>query len=268
MFRLLDASRGYFKLIFMLRTIQKQLSLLEEKENIRILFAIESGSRAWGFASKDSDFDVRFVYARSKDFYLSIEDKKDVIELPINEVLDVNGWDIRKALKLFKGSNAALYEWIQSPIVYKNDFGFKAQLQTLSNDYFSLRAGIHHYISMTKSVYEGDLKSSEAKLKKYFYALRHALASRWIRKFKEVPPMEFSILRQLIIDDLEINKLIDEWLVLKTEGDESTLVERNELVNKFLLREVAEGELFAREVEKKEGGVEALNRLFRESIFN
>src|SRR5450755_2879949 len=98
------------KLRPMLETIKQKLYELETNQNIRILYACESGSRAWGFPSPDSDFDVRFIYARTTNDYLSIHEIKDVIDLPVNEVLDIGGWDIKKALKLFLKSNAPLYE--------------------------------------------------------------------------------------------------------------------------------------------------------------
>ena len=99
--------------------IKNKLVEIENEFDVRILFACESGSRAWGFASPDSDYDVRFVYVHNMDFYLSIDDSRDVIELDINDVLDINGWDLRKALRLFRGSNASLFEWLQSPIIYR-----------------------------------------------------------------------------------------------------------------------------------------------------
>ena len=90
--------------------IKEVLEIIEKEHKVKILFACESGSRAWGFASKDSDYDVRFIYVHEKNWYFGIDDQRDVIELPVNEVLDVNGWDVRKALRLFRKSNAPLYE--------------------------------------------------------------------------------------------------------------------------------------------------------------
>ncbi len=98
--------------------IKIQLKKIEREHKVKILYAIESGSRVWGFASQDSDFDVRFIYVHHKDWYLSIESKRDVIEMPLEGDLDINGWDLTKALGLFRKSNPPLYEWLQSPIVY------------------------------------------------------------------------------------------------------------------------------------------------------
>ena len=99
--------------------ILHQLQQLEKTEGITILHAVESGSRAGGFPSPDSDYDVRFIYVRSCEAYLRLEKRRDVLELPIDEELDISGWDLDKALRLLHGSNPTLFEWCQSPIVYK-----------------------------------------------------------------------------------------------------------------------------------------------------
>jgi predicted nucleotidyltransferase len=163
----------------MTELIQQEITNIEQKNQVQVLYACESGSRAWGFASPDSDYDVRFIYMQPRENYLSIRERKDVIELPINQDLDINGWDIRKALQLFLKSNGPLYEWLQSPIVYKEETGFAEELRRLMPDYFSLRAGCHHYYSMARNSFENDLQSDLVKLKKYFYSLRPALACMW-----------------------------------------------------------------------------------------
>lgn len=101
------------------KEINEKLDEIEEKENVRILHAIESGSRAWGFASPDSDYDVRFIYARRREDYLRLDEPRDVIEWQLDDVLDINGWDLKKALKQFARGNATLFEWSGSPIVYR-----------------------------------------------------------------------------------------------------------------------------------------------------
>jgi predicted nucleotidyltransferase len=164
----------------MKETILQNLAELERSENIKILYACESGSRAWGFASPDSDFDVRFIYTRDVDHYLSIGEMPDVIGLPVNEVLDIGGWDIKKALKLFLKSNSPLYEWLQSPVVYRQDSAFADEMRNLMPAYFSLRSGGNHYLSMANNTLRDDLKGEQVKLKRYFYALRPALACLWI----------------------------------------------------------------------------------------
>lgn len=101
------------------KEIEEQLSEIEEKEHVTVLYAVESGSRAWGVESPDSDYDVRFIYVRQEKDYLSIREKRDVIEWQLDEVLDINGWDLKKTLLQFHKGNATLFEWANSPVVYK-----------------------------------------------------------------------------------------------------------------------------------------------------
>ena len=117
-------------------TIQKELAQIEQTQNVRILLAVESGSRAWGFASPDSDYDVRFIYVRPKDAYLRLQKHRDVIELPINDALDINGWDLTKTLRLLHKSNPTLFEWGASPIVYL-ETDFAARFKSVMGRYFS-----------------------------------------------------------------------------------------------------------------------------------
>lgn len=205
-------------------TILHKLKELELQQGIHILYACESGSRAWGFALPDSDYDVRFIYTRKIENYLSIANVRDVVELPVNEVLDISGWDIRKALQLFLKSNAPLFEWLQSPIIYKENEMYRIELRSLMKKYFSLRAGGNHYLSMAINTVEQELHGNKRKLKKYFYALRPMLACKWIIEKQEVPPMEFGILRTLITD-LTVQAEIDKLLSLKVTSDEKALTE-------------------------------------------
>lgn len=217
----------------MLDIIKQKLLELETDKNIRILYACESGSRAWGFPSPDSDYDVRFIYVRPVDDYLKINDIRDVVDLPVNEVLDIGGWDIRKALKLFLKSNGALYEWLQSPIVYRDDKGFAEELRLLMPKYFSRRASGNHYLAMSLNTLHNDLKGEQLKLKRYFYAIRSALACKWIIERQTVPPMEFTLLRALV-DDLKFQQAVDGLLEIKHVSDEKTLVEPNAVLSDWL----------------------------------
>jgi len=217
----------------MTETILQKLLELEQVENIKILYACESGSRAWGFASPDSDFDVRFIYARPVNDYLRITELPDNVGLPVNEVLDISGWDIKKALKLFLKSNSTLYEWLQSPIVYQGDSTFAEDLRKLMPDYFSLRSSANHYLSMAHNTLRDDLQTEQVKLKRYFYALRPALACLWIVEKQTVPPMEFEHLR-VMITDKEVQNAIDEQIERKKIADERAFITMVPLLNKWL----------------------------------
>jgi len=222
----------------MKETILQKLFELEQTENIKILYACESGSRAWGFASPDSDFDVRFIYTRQLNYYLSIAEKTDVVGLPVNEVLDIGGWDLKKSLKLFLKSNAPLYEWLQSPIVYRQDDNFAKELSGLMPAYFSPRSAANHYFSMATNTLRDDLQGDKVKLKRYFYALRPALACLWIVERQSVPPMEFEPLR-ILITDLGVQKLIDHLLDRKKDADEKAMIEPITTLNNWLAETLA-----------------------------
>ena len=109
--------------------VLEALARIEEEHDVRIVFACESGSRGWGFSSPDSDYDVRFIYAHDLDWYLTVFPGRDVIELPIDDVYDVSGWDLRKALGLLRNGNATLVEWLSSPVVYRADPVFLAAVR-------------------------------------------------------------------------------------------------------------------------------------------
>lgn len=172
-------------------TIQAELAKIEKAENIRILHCVESGSRAWGFASPDSDYDVRFIYIRNPEFYLRLDKTRDVIEWRLDDILDINGWDLQKALRLLHTSNPTLFEWNQSPIVYKTtpEWG---KVREIINSYFLSKSGVHHYLSTATGNYREYLKGEDVKLKKYFYVLRPLLACKWILEKDTPPPMLFS----------------------------------------------------------------------------
>jgi predicted nucleotidyltransferase len=249
----------------MKQEIDKQIEAIEQGHDVRVLYACESGSRAWGFASPDSDYDVRFIYIQPRNNYLSIYDRRDVIELPVNEILDVNGWDIRKSLQLFLKSNAPLYEWLQSPIVYKEETAFAAELRNLMPVYFSHRAGCHHYLSMTRNTFENDLQGDEVKLKKYFYALRPALACLWILEKQTVPPMEFGELRTLVTD-ARWNQAVDELLEQKKGAGEKELIKPIRLLQEWIAATITESKEKADAITSLTHGAELLDQLFRKYI--
>jgi hypothetical protein len=244
--------------------IKDRIRVIEKQQSVSILYACESGSRAWGFASPDSDYDVRFIYVHPREHYLSIDEQRDVIELPINDLLDINGWELRKALRLFRRSNGPLYEWLQSPIVYSQHAEFVEELKKLMPHYFSPRAMMHHYLSMAKAVFENDLAGEEIKLKKYFYALRPILACRWIADKREVPPMEFSKLRMLLHQDF--NNIVDELLEQKAIVDEKFIIKPITLLHSFIKTEIDYCEKAVPELASVNADSDMLNNLFRKYI--
>ena len=201
--------------------ILERLKRVESEHNVRILWAIESGSRAWGFHSPDSDYDIRFIYVRPKDFYLSIdvEDQRDVIEYPIVDDIDLNGWDLRKALRLLAKSNPGIVEWLHSPIIYSQDGGFQTQAMKLLTEFYSIEKGIYHYRSSAKTNYQQFLRGEMVKLKKYFYVLRPLLAVRWLEQYGTIAPIEFDRLRG-VLHDVEVQHAINKLLEFKKNASE------------------------------------------------
>ena len=176
--------------------IETRLAAIEATHGVRLLMAVESGSRAWGFPSPDSDYDVRFLYVRPRDWYLSLVPGRDVIETPIEDEIDLNGWDIRKALGLLLKSNAVVSEWVESPIRYRPDDPFITKLAALADDLLNPRAIAYHYARSGKLAAERWLDGDgEVPVKKYFYALRPALAIRAVRLTPSArPPMNLQML--------------------------------------------------------------------------
>ena len=212
--------------------IKSKLREIEEKENVKILHSVESGSRAWGFASPDSDYDVRFIYVRPKEFYLRLDKTRDVIEWQLDDTLDINGWDISKALLLLYKSNPTLFEWNSSPIVYKTTDEWKS-VSSIINKYFVAKSGLYHYLSTAKSNYREYLKGETVRLKKYFYVLRPLLACKWILAEGTPPPMLFSELMDKYLDEsirTDVLKLLD----LKMNKPEIAEGKRFEKVNEYL----------------------------------
>ncbi len=190
--------------------ILKKLHEIEKQHNVEILFAVESGSRAWGFASPDSDYDIRFVYKRNKEAYLSLFESKDSIEFMTELDLDGSGWDIKKATLLLAKSNASFLGWLFSPIVYINQGETLDRMKKLAIENFNPVAAFYHYHSMNKGFYE-QLESEDLKLKAFFYATRTAFCANWILKFNTSPPVLFSELFKLIDEEgiTLLNELVD-----------------------------------------------------------
>ena len=216
--------------------IIQKLKEIEQTENIRILHAVESGSRAWGFPSPDSDYDVRFIYVRKPEFYLKLEKTRDVIELPINDMLDINGWDLNKTLRLLHSSNPTLFEWMSSPVIYRQT-EFIDQLRPMMDTYFSCKSGLYHYLSMAERNYKEFLQGDSVKVKKYFYVLRPILACKWILRTHTKPPMLFSQLADAELED-SLKPVVDQLLDLKMNTPEIKQIPRVAEINDYLDRTI------------------------------
>ena len=248
--------------------ILNRIKTAEQEHNVKVLFAIESGSRAWGFASPNSDYDVRFIYAHPQDWYLDInvERKRDVIEYPIVDEIDINGWDVRKALMLFWKSNPAFVEWIQSPIVYVDDGVFAKEVRSLLADIYTLEKGIYHYKHMAAGNYREYLKKDDVPLKKYFYVLRPLLAIKWLKQRNEPAPIEFDKLRTLVSDDEVLSIAIEDLLARKKISLEKELIPQVSVINEFIEAELSSLESYSEAPERSAKDMACLNKLFKASI--
>ena len=248
-------------------TIQQAISKLEKERNITILYACESGSRAWGFGSPDSDYDVRFIYTKPVDWYLSIEQHKDVIDLPIDaNELDFSGWDIKKLLSLFRKANASPFEWLQSPIVYQQKNDFRARMWALANDYFIPKAMISHYLGIGKSTYHTAIKDDRIKIKKYFYILRPLFAAKWIVEYGTIPPMEFHLLRKVLEKHPKINQFVESLLAAKLKANESDEIQLIPELQGFIEEQFEYCMAAAKQLPNVFASAEPLNQFFRQII--
>lgn len=244
--------------------ILKELLKIEEQENVKIIMAIESGSRAWGFASPDSDYDVRFIYVRKEEDYLRLEKMRDVIEWKLDDVLDINGWDIKKALQLLHNSNPTVFEWCASPIVYWETEEM-TWLKEILPQYFSVKKSLYHYWHTSETHYKTHLLSDEVNIKKYFYALRPLLAAKWILDKRFVPPMLFEELMEEVLEaELvpEVNRLLD----MKKTLPEMGKAPRIQSINEYIERELNKIKVAAEAVEEQQVEWDHLNELFLRMI--
>ena len=245
--------------------IPAKLKEIEARENIRVIHCVESGSRAWGFASPDSDYDVRFIYVRPIEYYLRLDKTRDVIEWQLDETLDINGWDLQKALRLLHSSNPTLFEWNNSPIVYKTTPEW-AEISAIIGHFFQKKAGLYHYLSTAKKNYREYLKGDMVKLKKYFYVLQPILACRWILEKQTPPPMLFSALADACLDEALVPAVTD-LLRLKMETPEIGLGPRIGIINDYLDASIEEVDRLIQAIPGDEKVTwDELNRLFLEAV--
>ncbi len=243
--------------------ILKKLKQIEQDNNIEILFAVESGSRAWGFASPDSDYDIRFVYKSNTDWYLNLWDQKDTIQFMTEDDLDGSGWDVRKAIKLLAKSNASLLGWLFSPIVYRTDAVFLEELKDLAIANFNPVAGFYHYHSMNKG-FEETLDTDSMTLKSYFYTIRTALCANWILKHNTIPPVVFTELYSLI--DAAEAKLLDELILLKNNHIEKSKEKVADKLIQLARRIINENNNTKNDLENTKPNAMTFNKLFLKTI--
>nr|WP_083332769.1 nucleotidyltransferase domain-containing protein [Hyphomonas sp. Mor2] len=249
--------------------IQSRLSDIERDHDVRFLFAIESGSRAWGFPSPDSDFDVRFVYAHNPSWYLSITPGRDVIELPLEDDWDINGWDIQKAIGLLLKPNPVLLEWLSSPIHYRWDERACQTLRIFADDHVRPIDCLSHYFHLARNTWTRNIeRESRVNLKKYFYVLRPILAIRWVRAHPDqLPPMNFQELINGTEIDAALQTQIADLLEAKARASEVGAGARISAIDSLILDELAwASENLPNKHSLEQSTRDAADRLFRTLI--
>jgi predicted nucleotidyltransferase len=250
------------------RKIQSELSEIQRAENVKILYACESGSRAWGFPSADSDYDVRFIYVRSRDWYLSIDMdlKRDVIERPLSDQLDISGWDLRKAFQLLSNSNPPLLEWLNSPIIYIESSDVTQRIRDLLPEFYSPVACLHHYLHMARDNFREYLTGETVWVKKYFYVLRPLLAIKWIEETQSVAPVAFQVLFDHLITDIPLKQRIEKLVEDKRNGRELDQGPRIDEISNFIESELKRLETLTIGSRDSKPSNHKLNELFRYAL--
>ena len=210
---------------------------------------------------------MRFIYVHPRDWCLSIdvEEKRDVIERPINDELDISGWDLRKSLQLLRKSNPPLLEWLSSPIIYKEPGKIAQQLRRAVTEFYSPISAFHHYLHMAQGNNREFLKGELVRVKKYFYVLRPLLAIRWIENSTHPVPMEFQKLVDACVDSPEVRSAIDDLLTRKRAGRELDREPKINVLSDFIDAELSRLEKL-KVPEREKPDFEKLNEIFRNAI--
>lgn len=245
--------------------IQSHLDEIERKHDIRILFSIESGSRAWGFASPDSDYDVRFIYVKHPEAYFNLGKAEDTLEYYPAPEMDMVGWDLGKYLKLIYKSNSVAFEWANSPIVYRKTAQWE-QIAAIIGSYFNTKAAIYHYYGEGAHIFKANEHNSTISYKSYLYILRVILAARYIQRHNTVPPMPFA---DLVADNLpeELQQSVREVLALKTKIMEKDKEKRYSELDAFITAELPRLKVYADDLGSGEPrDVTSLNKIFYSTV--
>jgi uncharacterized protein len=213
--------------------ICRELQGIEVENSVSIYFACESGSRAWGFPSKDSDYDVRFLYYRPTNWYLGLEPKRDVIEEPINDLLDISGWDLDKTLKLYRKSNPNILEWVQSKIIYKKEPIFD-EILSIKEQCFNPHASVQHYLNMASDNRKKWLLQERVKIKKYLYTIRPLLCAEWVIKNNSQPPMLYFELLESLHPNSSLSEQVYNLVEQKVDLNESDEVTKNAIIEQWV----------------------------------
>lgn len=248
--------------------ITQRLAEVEARHGVRVLYAIESGSRAWGFPSPDSDYDVRFIYVHPRDWYLSVNEARDVIEEGVDAMdFDVAGWDLRKTLRLFLKANPALWEWLVSPITYRDDGEVARRLREIAAEGYSPKALAYHYLHIAQEKERRQIAAKQTvKAKKYVYALRPLLALDWLRETETLPPMAMpEIMTGVTLPD-DVRQAIHDLVEHKAATPEGAPIDRVPLLDEWMEEAYERGRVYADSAPVRQTDKRELDEFFRQIV--
>ncbi|KGX87378.1 hypothetical protein N784_15890 [Pontibacillus litoralis JSM 072002] len=244
----------------------KSLHKLEHNEKVKVIYASEVGSRAYGLASLKSDYDVRFIYIHHPEWYLSIDNHRDVIDNRIHKNIELSGWELTKALRLFRKSNPSMMEWLHSPIIYDKDERFSNEINHLIPTMFAPVSTLYHYIQMTKRNINTISKYEHATPKQYVHTIRPLLMCMWIRQHGHFPPLLINELLNDVHLPVNVQLNMERLCELKRNGEEAVTAQPRLL--RFIQDQVVEMESYVKELgPKNQGQTEPLNHLFRQTLY-
>jgi predicted nucleotidyltransferase len=251
--------------------ILQHLHQTARREGFQILYACETGSRGWGFASPDSDFDVRYIFVYPRERYLSVFEPPEQFTQMLEadgEELDFSGWELGKLLLLLSKSNATPYEWLQSPIVYQEVPEFREALFSLGAEYLNPRTLIHHYLGIChKSMHTG-IDGDQINIKKYFYVLRPLLAAKWAADKRSVPPMQFRPLLNQLDESMPVRQLIEQLWIAKEQAKEGAYTPLLPEIQHFVAEEMARCKELADAMESNPRNSAPLDQFFRQWLID
>ncbi len=246
--------------------IMLKLQEIENENGIKIILAVESGSRAWEMASNDSDFDVRFVYVRPDKDYLRLNNIKDMIDWQLDEVYDINGWDLKKFLQHLYKSNAVVFEWLSSNIIYLES-DFAQNLRRTSKDYFQAKNCVYHYWHLADKMFKIIKDEPKVRLKQYLYIIRPIMAAKWILNKNDIPPIELPILLDAITDS-KVSNLVARLLQEKLHSNEKDVTLHNEVLDEYIINSLKFIKAKADVMKKENPNWDALNLLFYNAVYD
>lgn len=218
--------------------IQQKLDALTQRLDCRLLLAVESGSRAWGYASQDSDYDVRCVYWYPQERYLALQQPRDTVEWELNEVFDINGWELRKALNMAARSHLTIFEWCDSPIRYRSS-PWHEEFRAVIRGMMQPERLAGRYVGMAEGTFRRYLMLERPPYKEYFYAIRPLLAARWVMQERTPAPVPFATLRQALLPDA-MQDTVEELLHLRNANTEKAVGPPHPQALRWIEQEIAE----------------------------